>query len=147
MQVLQQAVQVRSTQRERGGPCPPPSDPYLAHVNNSSIRRVEHVQRHERTHTKEKPFACGWARCGKTFGRRLVLYSPISRNLPVRLHGTVPNGPVLVPPKPKDSPPTSQVSRRKQAHVSISHRPLAMSIFLFNNTLSTVGIIFRSSSG
>jgi hypothetical protein len=30
------------------------------------------VQRHERTHTKEKPFSCGWARCGKTFGRRSV---------------------------------------------------------------------------
>ncbi|KAF4125621.1 Fungal specific transcription factor domain, partial [Geosmithia morbida] len=35
--------------------------------------RVEHVQRHERTHTKEKPFQCPWDRCGKTFGRRDLL--------------------------------------------------------------------------
>lgn len=32
-------------------------------------RRKDIIKRHERTHTNERPFACGFQDCGRTFAR------------------------------------------------------------------------------
>lgn len=75
MSVLQQAVQVSVTRYPLVGVLQSASTqaPRGSMLTLKPHRRVEHVQRHERTHTKEKPFACTWDRCGKTFGRRYVI--------------------------------------------------------------------------
>ncbi|KAH7145382.1 hypothetical protein B0J13DRAFT_474028, partial [Dactylonectria estremocensis] len=44
--------------------------PHLCTYCNRRFRRPEHLQRHIRTHTKEKPYAC---QCGSSFTRRDLL--------------------------------------------------------------------------
>lgn len=45
-------------------------------VCRSTFRRPEHLKRHLRSHTKEKPFEC--AQCGRHFSRTYVLLLPTS---------------------------------------------------------------------
>ncbi|ORY00501.1 hypothetical protein K493DRAFT_163258, partial [Basidiobolus meristosporus CBS 931.73] len=43
--------------------------PYSCTVCKKSFRRNEHLIRHVRTHTGEKPYSCSYASCSKRFSR------------------------------------------------------------------------------
>ncbi|KAJ5616698.1 hypothetical protein N7537_001812 [Penicillium hordei] len=47
------------------------SKPYQCHRCQRAFARLEHLQRHDRSHTKEKPFACD--QCPKAFTRKDLL--------------------------------------------------------------------------
>lgn len=58
--------------------------PHICSICTRAFARLEHLKRHERSHTNEKPFQC--AVCGRCFARRdLVLRHQ------QKLHGSLPN--------------------------------------------------------
>ncbi|ORY76042.1 hypothetical protein BCR37DRAFT_351669, partial [Protomyces lactucae-debilis] len=56
---------------------PSKAKPYVCLTCTRPFARLEHLKRHERSHTKEKPFTCEQAGdmqgCGRSFARRDLL--------------------------------------------------------------------------
>ncbi|KAI9718362.1 MAG: hypothetical protein M1812_004083 [Candelaria pacifica] len=64
-----------NTAQSAGANCPPPKTdkprPHVCGTCSRSFARLEHLKRHERSHTKEKPFEC--PECTRCFARRDLL--------------------------------------------------------------------------
>ncbi|KAK7751462.1 hypothetical protein SLS62_006547 [Diatrype stigma] len=75
----------RPSKRRRRGGATPQSERCCPHCGRT-FKRAEHLERHVRTHTKEKPFIC---HCGAAFTRRDLL----TRHQRITLHEEAPEQP------------------------------------------------------
>lgn len=70
--------------------------PHVCVICTRGFARLEHLKRHERSHTNEKPFQC--AACGRCFARRdLVLRHQQKLHSQVSRRGLIPNAPSSAP--------------------------------------------------
>ncbi|RKP27313.1 hypothetical protein SYNPS1DRAFT_9871, partial [Syncephalis pseudoplumigaleata] len=47
-----------------------PSSAHVCPICQRRFNRAEHVRRHQRVHTQERPYSCSWAGCTRQFARR-----------------------------------------------------------------------------
>jgi hypothetical protein len=47
-----------------------PSSAHVCPLCHRRFNRAEHVRRHQRVHTQERPYECSWAGCSRRFARR-----------------------------------------------------------------------------
>lgn len=59
--------------KSQGAPQPQPlvdvEKPFTCETCSKAFRRIEHLKRHKKTHTNERPFACPIPECGRKFSR------------------------------------------------------------------------------
>ncbi|CAD6893702.1 unnamed protein product [Tilletia controversa] len=62
----------RESNKQSGDPTKllsPQHNPHGCPVCNRRFIRLEHLKRHFKTHSQERPYPCPWAGCQKAFGR------------------------------------------------------------------------------
>lgn len=63
------STSVTSTNSSPTGGAVDPEKPFVCELCTKGFRRMEHLKRHTKTHTQERPFTCTVADCGRKFSR------------------------------------------------------------------------------
>lgn len=93
--------------------------PHVCTICTRGFARLEHLKRHERSHTNEKPFQC--AACGRCFARRdLVLRHQQKLHSQVSRRSLLPNAPTSAPASNGTQPESSQ-STPSNDHIIVLH--------------------------